>query len=130
MLALAVSPDGRYLLSGAGDDTVRLWNFNTYELLITLFNNPAGEWIMWTPQGYYTGSSGGGRLIGWQVNIGSKHDIGFITANKLSKYLHRPDIICNTIALASANVAIAQAKNIGLSLKELLATVCDNASEN
>ena len=33
--ALAPSADGRYLISGAGDQTVRLWNLKTRELIVT-----------------------------------------------------------------------------------------------
>ena len=35
--AVAPSPDGRFLVSGAADQTLRLWNLKTRELLVTLF---------------------------------------------------------------------------------------------
>ena len=35
--SVAPSPDGTYLLSGSLDQTVRLWNLKTSELLVTLF---------------------------------------------------------------------------------------------
>ena len=47
------------------------------ELVTTLRNSPAlsffpgsdGEWIIWTPRGYYdTSIAGDGRLLGWHVN--------------------------------------------------------------
>jgi WD40 repeat protein len=43
------SPDGRFLVPGAHDQTVRLWNLKTSEQLVTLFHGMDGEWVMWTP---------------------------------------------------------------------------------
>ena len=51
------SPDGRYLVSGSVDQTMRLWNLATRQLIVSLFHGNDGEWVMWTPQGYYTGST-------------------------------------------------------------------------
>src|SRR5207249_2165927 len=66
--AVTPSPDGRLLVSGSADQTVRLWNLKTRELFVTLFRGTDGEWVMWTPQGYYTGSPGADKIVGWQIN--------------------------------------------------------------
>jgi WD40 repeat protein len=68
--ALAVRPDGKLLASGATDQTINLWNAKTHELLVTFFYGTDGEWVMWTPQGYYTSSPNGDRMVGWQINRG------------------------------------------------------------
>src|SRR5262249_56522343 len=46
--AVAVSADGRLLASGADDQTLRLWNIATRELIVTLFYCTDCEWILWT----------------------------------------------------------------------------------
>jgi hypothetical protein len=106
--AVAPSPDGRTLLSGADDQTLRLWNLATRELLVTLFHGTDGEWVMWTPQGYYISSPDGDKYVGWQINRGPEKEANYVRASQLSGKLFRPDIIARTIELASAKAALSE----------------------
>lgn len=45
------------LLSVSGDSTVRIWNEETGELLASLLAADDGEWIVITPQGFFSASS-------------------------------------------------------------------------
>jgi WD40 repeat protein len=110
--AIAPSPDGRLLLSASDDQTLRLWNINTRELVASLFNSSDGEWVMWTPQGYYTSSPNGDRFVGWQINKGEANDPEFYTARQLKSHFYRPDIVERAIVLASAVEAIDEARRI------------------
>jgi hypothetical protein len=107
--AVTPSPDSRYLISGSADQTVRLWNLATRELIVTLFHGRDGEWVMWTPQGYYTGSPGGGALVGWQLNKGPDKAAEYVRGQQLRKKLNRPDIVERAIILASARAALKEA---------------------
>lgn len=51
--SLAVSPDGKLLLSGSNDQTVKLWNLQTFECLLTIFYDKEDRWVAWTPSGHY-----------------------------------------------------------------------------
>jgi len=119
--ALTPSPDGRFLVSASADQTVRLWNINTRELIVTLFNGTDGEWVMWTPQGYYTGSPGADKIVGWQINKGSDQVPDYVGADQLRDHLNRPDIVEKAIILASAEQAVREAPGTSFKLADLLA---------
>ena len=96
--AVAVSQDGRLLISGSQDQTIRLWNIATGELLLSFFGSyqadgSVGEWVAWTPAGYYKASPGGDKLIGWQINQGPDKAADFIAAWQMRKLFYRPEII-------------------------------------
>jgi WD40 repeat protein len=90
--AIAPSPDGRYLLSASDDQTLRIWDPDKYEPLLSLFF-AGDEWVAWTPEGYYAASPGGERLMGWHVNNGAERMASFFPAAQFRKSLYRPDLI-------------------------------------
>jgi WD40 repeat protein len=109
--ALAVSPDGRFLVSGSADQTLRLWNIKTYELIATLFRGSDGEWVLYTPQGYFQASENGSKLVTWQVNKGPEHAACAVSGEALYKRMNRPALVARAIQLASVKAAIAEDKD-------------------
>lgn len=52
-----------------------------------------GQWIVWSPIGYYDASPGADRLIGWHVNRGPAKSAKFFEVQQFRKQLYRPDVI-------------------------------------
>ena len=90
--AVAPSPDGRLLLSASDDQTLRIWDPDRDEPLVSLFF-AGDEWIAWTPEGYYAASPGGEKLMGWHLNHGADKMASFYRASQFRKSLYRPDVV-------------------------------------
>jgi WD40 repeat protein len=117
--AVAVSPDGKLLASGGDDQTLRIWNIATRELVLSVFYGTDREWVMWTPQGYYVSSPGGDALVGWHINRGPDKAADFVTARQLRWHFYRPDIVDEAIRRASAEEAVKAAGAANFSLADL-----------
>jgi WD40 repeat protein len=106
--AVAPSPDGRYLLSASNDQTLRVWDPDRDEPLLSLF--VAGDdWVAWTPEGYYAASPGGEKLMGWHVNNGPDRMASFYPAAQFRRSLYRPDVIQRLLEAGSVEKALALA---------------------
>ncbi|MEM7426620.1 MAG: caspase family protein [Pseudomonadota bacterium] len=115
-----VSRDGGLLISGSDDQTVRLWNTATGENIVSLFHASDGEWVIWTPQGYFAASPDGDDHIGWHINEGPSKAVRLITAAQLKRHFYRPDIVRRALELFSARAALEEAPRVTFELDNLL----------
>jgi WD40 repeat protein len=125
VLAVAGSPDGRYLLAAHANQSLTVYAVNQSAPLLSLF--VAGpEWVAWTPEGYYAASPGGERLMGWQVNNGPDRLATFYPASQFRARLYRPDVISRVLDAGTVAKALELAdkergqKTEAVELKQVL----------
>jgi WD40 repeat protein len=106
--AVAPSPDNRYLLSASSDQTLRIWDPDHEEPLLSLFF-AGNDWIAWTPEGYYAASANGEKLMGWHVNNGPDRLATFYPAAQFHASLYRPDVIKLLLQAGSVEKALTLA---------------------
>jgi len=105
-----VARGGKFVVAAYGDGTIRWHRLSDGEEVLALFVNArTRQWVLWTPQGYYTSSAKGDDLIGWHLNNGWEQTPDFVTAARLKKDLHRPDVVKRAFALADAAAAAREA---------------------
>lgn len=63
------------------------------EPTLNFFVGDDGQWIIWSPLGYYDASPGADRLIGWHVNRGPDKSARFYEVQQFREQLYRPDVI-------------------------------------
>ncbi|GAK56105.1 WD-40 repeat protein [Candidatus Vecturithrix granuli] len=105
--AVSLSQDGHLLASASDDQTMKIWNIATGECLATLFIARDREWVCWTPNGYYAASAGGEKYIGWQINKGLEAAAEFYPVSVFRKQFYHPELVKQTLALASFDQAFA-----------------------
>jgi len=118
--SVAVSPDGKRLISGSSDQTVKLWNIETGKPLLTIFYGTDREWVAWIPEGYFAASPGGDKYVGWVVNKGEAKRADYYSANQFRRYLYRPDIVNDTLALGSSQRALKKAGMEKITVADLI----------
>ena len=87
VLSIAFSADGKRIITGGKDASARIWNVETGEEVATLIQFADGEWIITTPDGYYSASDKGDQYLG--VTVGGTD----YTIDQLRESFYRPDLV-------------------------------------
>jgi WD40 repeat protein len=65
--SLAFGPEGRTIATGGEDGTTQIWETASGDLLLTLVAFDDGQWIVYSPSGYYYCSSEGSKYVDWRI---------------------------------------------------------------
>lgn len=90
---IAPGGDPRHLLVGGRDGTVKVFDALSGRLLATMIANPAGEWVVLTPEGFFAASSP--EAAGLLSIVRGTEIIGI---DQLYQSLYRPDLVQQKLA--------------------------------
>jgi len=111
ILAIGISADDNYLTSVSNDQTLKLWNLNTGELLVTLFTASDNQWVCFTPQGYYATSENGEKYVGWITDNGVEKLSTFFSNFTFREKFAKPALVALVIEKRNFETALKHFNN-------------------
>ena len=93
------SPDGRFIVAGYGDGTVRWHRASDGREVLAFFPHADRKrWVAWTPEGFYTASDPKAEeLMGYHLNHGRDQAGEFVAARQLSERFYLPGLIARRL---------------------------------
>jgi len=117
---MAASPDGRFLICTTGTPRIAVYRTDGTPYPMFSFAQLNGEWVLWTPEGYYAASPGGEKMFGWAINNGPNELVTFHPAEKFAKQFRRPDIIKLAIEKGSVKEALVSLSTVTPEVETIL----------
>ncbi len=97
----SIALDGDRLVSGSGDQTIRVWDLSKLKPQmrpqLNIFVSKDNKWVVWTPEGFYNASKGAEQYIGYHINQGADKEAKFLDVSRFRKQFYRPDLITKAI---------------------------------
>jgi hypothetical protein len=95
--SVVYSPDGSRIVSGARDGTVKFWDADTRKELAALIAYNDGEWLIVTPEGYYTASENGEQRLDAALNNKA------YPRDKLRVHFNKPELVAARLSGGGAS---------------------------
>lgn len=86
-MAACFSPDADRIYSAHSSGSVKVWNTEDASLLLDMVGFSDGQWLSFTPDGYYDCSSFGDRYVRW------RRGEEILPLERYSELYHRPAVI-------------------------------------
>lgn len=109
--SVTIADDGRTLVAGLDDGTLRWYDLSDGRELAAAFVHPDGRWVAWLPEGFFAASKGGAELIGYHLNRGLDAPPAFLRLEQLFERFYRPELVLARLARDEAPIQLAVAQS-------------------
>jgi WD40 repeat protein len=108
--AVNISADGRFVVVGYSDGTIRWHRLSNGEEVLAWFPHADRQrWIAWTPEGFYaTSGPDAEQLLGYHLNRDKAREGKFISAGQLREHFYQPGLISQRLD-ANGDALVAKA---------------------
>jgi WD40 repeat protein len=100
--ALLFDSDGRRLFSGGSEGVLRSWDRATGRQLAAAMTSPEGDWIAWTPDGFFDGTELAMKTMLYVVDGWKTYGI-----DQFYERFHRPDLLASRLGGKAQDVAVS-----------------------
>lgn len=100
--ALVYANASERIITALSDGTVRWWHAASGEQLLAVLALPTGQWLAWTPDGYFDASAGGDTLAGWLVRPPGSERVEHHLLTRFRAAFRRPDLVDAALGIARA----------------------------
>ncbi|MDP2783629.1 MAG: caspase family protein [Sulfurimicrobium sp.] len=122
--AVNLSSDGRWIIAGLGDGSIRWFRAQDGAEQLALFaHTDQTRWIVWAPSGYYDTSVGGENLVGWHLNRAFNQSADFFSAGRFRAQYFRPDVVHKILQSGDMREALRAAGSEAASAAKLASAV-------
>ena len=119
--AVNISADGRFVVAGYGDGTIRWHRLSDGRELLAFFPHADRKrWIAWTPEGFFDASPDAEELIGYHLNRGRDREGEFVSALQLREKFYQPGLIARRLDADGDRLLAEAVKALG-DVRQLLA---------
>lgn len=100
-----ILPEDKRLVTCSADQLICIWDLNligkqkTITPIVSIFFTNDNEWIIWSPDGYFTSSANGAKNVGYIVNYGNDKDSKYYPFEQFDLKYNRPDIMLDRLGI-------------------------------
>jgi peptidoglycan hydrolase-like protein with peptidoglycan-binding domain len=104
--AATIAPEREIVVAAHDDGTVRWYRLSDGGLILSLFVHAETlDWVLWTPEGYFTAAAAADHLVGWRLGGNPATPVRYYPIGGLMDDYRRPDLVKQVLAAGDSDAA-------------------------